>query len=51
MVVFQLLSILIAFVFVQLAAYVGALRALEVYHDPTQDSIFLRGGTGGTGRQ
>jgi len=26
---------------VALAAYVGALRALEVYHDPHQDSHFL----------
>ena len=32
---------LIGFVFVMIAAYAGALRALDVYFDPTQDSIFL----------
>ncbi|GAA0725346.1 nitrogen fixation-related uncharacterized protein [Halorubrum trapanicum] len=31
----------VAFVFVAIAAYVGALRALEVYFDPNQDSVFL----------
>ena len=31
----------ISFVFAAIAAYVGALRALEVYFDPTQDSVFL----------
>ncbi|WP_166377311.1 hypothetical protein [Halorubrum sp. BOL3-1] len=31
----------ISFVFAAVAAYVGALRALEVYFDPTQDSVFL----------
>ncbi|SFL50747.1 hypothetical protein SAMN04487950_4053 [Halogranum rubrum] len=29
------------FVFVMGAAYAGTLRALEVYFDPKQDSIFL----------
>ena len=32
---------LIAFTFLTAAAYVGTLRALEVYFDPTQDSYFL----------
>ncbi len=36
-----LLPALIGFVFVMLAAYAGALRALEIYFDPEQDSIFL----------
>ena len=31
----------ISFVFAAIAAYVGALRALEVYFDPNQDSVFL----------
>jgi len=32
---------LIGFVFVMIAAYAGALRALEVYFNPEQNSIFL----------
>jgi len=32
---------LVAFTFVTLAAYAGALRALDVYFDPNQDSVFL----------
>jgi len=32
---------LIAFVFVMFAAYTGALRALDVYFDPYQDSVVL----------
>ncbi|GAB6862093.1 hypothetical protein ACFR97_05535 [Haloplanus litoreus] len=32
---------LIGFAFVMIAAYAGSLRALEVYFDPDQDSIFL----------
>jgi len=31
----------IAFAFVMVAAYAGTLRALEVYYDTEQDSIFL----------
>ncbi|ELZ31277.1 hypothetical protein C465_15607 [Halorubrum distributum JCM 9100] len=31
----------VSFVFAAIAAYVGALRALEVYFDPNQDSVFL----------
>jgi hypothetical protein len=31
----------VSFVFAAVAAYVGALRALEVYFDPHQDSVFL----------
>ncbi|KTG09752.1 hypothetical protein AUR64_08940 [Haloprofundus marisrubri] len=41
MVVDILLPALIGFTFVMAAAYAGTLRALEVYFDPTQDSIFL----------
>lgn len=37
---FALLA-LIGFVFVMVAAYAGALRALDVYFDQDQDSIFL----------
>jgi hypothetical protein len=36
-----LLPALIGFVFVMFAAYAGALRALDIYFDPEQDSIFL----------
>lgn len=32
---------LIGFGFVMIASYAGALRALDVYFDPDQDSIFL----------
>ncbi len=39
--VLEFLPILIGFAFVMIAAYAGALRALEVYFDPEQDSIFL----------
>ncbi|MDV7350590.1 hypothetical protein R3751_12490 [Halorubrum distributum] len=31
----------VSFVFAAIAAYVGALRALEVYFDPNRDSVFL----------
>ena len=43
MVLGLLLPAAISFVFAAIAAYVGALRALEVYFDPTQDSVFLTG--------
>ncbi|WP_197431331.1 hypothetical protein [Halorubrum sp. CBA1125] len=39
-----LLPAAVSFVFVTIAAYVGALRALEVYFDPTKDSVFLTEG-------
>jgi hypothetical protein len=32
---------LVAFGFVTIAAYAGTLRALDVYFDPEQDSVFL----------
>jgi len=41
MVVGFVLPALIRFTFVMSAAYARTLRALEVYFDPTQDSIFL----------
>lgn len=41
MVLELLLPGLIAFVFLTIAAYAGTLRALEVYFDPHQSSIFL----------
>jgi hypothetical protein len=41
MVLGLVLPALIGFTFVMIAAYAGTLRALEVYFDPTQDSIFL----------
>jgi len=41
MVVGFVVSVLIGFTFVMIAAYAGTLRALEVYFDPTGDSIFL----------
>jgi hypothetical protein len=41
MVVGYVLYGLVAFTFVMIAAYAGTLRALEIYFDPTQDSIFL----------
>lgn len=41
MVLGLILPAAISFVFAAVAAYVGALRALEVYFDPTQDSVFL----------
>ena len=41
MVVGFVLPALVGFTFVMIAAYAGTLRALEVYFDPTQDSIFL----------
>jgi len=41
MVLGLILSSLIGFVFVMIAAYAGALRALEVYFDPKQNSVFL----------
>ena len=31
----------VSFVFAAIAACAGALRALEVYFDPNQDSVFL----------
>ncbi|WP_224269849.1 hypothetical protein [Haloprofundus salinisoli] len=46
MVVDLLLPALIGFTFVMTAAYAGTLRALEVYFDSTQDSIFLSGDGG-----
>lgn len=36
-----LIPALIAFTFVMIAAYAGTMRALEVYFDPEQDSVFL----------
>lgn len=36
-----LVPALLGFAFVMIAAYAGSLRALEVYFDPDQDSIFL----------
>ena len=41
MVLELLFPALIAFAFLTIAAYAGTLRALEVYFDPDQDSIFL----------
>lgn len=41
MVIGYVLSALIAFTFLMIAAYAGTLRALDVYFDPNQDSIFL----------
>jgi len=41
MVLSLLLPAAVSFVFAAIAAYVGALRALEVYFDPNQDSAFL----------
>ncbi|WP_254271083.1 hypothetical protein [Haloarcula marina] len=41
MVLDLLFPALIGFVFVMAAAYAGTLRALEIYFDPEQDSIFL----------
>jgi len=35
------LPVLVGFTFVMLAAYAGTLRALEVYFDPDEDSVFL----------
>jgi hypothetical protein len=44
---FELLFVaFVGFGFVAIAAYAGALRALEVYFDPNQDSIFLSDGAG-----
>lgn len=45
--VFQLLLPgLVAFVLVMGAAYAGTMRALEVYFDPEQDSVFLSADAG-----
>jgi hypothetical protein len=41
MVLGLLLVSLVWFAFVAIAAYAGALLALEVYFDPNKDSIFL----------
>ncbi len=41
MVLALLVPAAVAFVIGALAAYVGALRALEVYFDPNRDSVFL----------
>ena len=41
MVLGLLLVSLVWFVFVAIAAYAGALMALEVFFDPNKDSIFL----------
>lgn len=45
MVLDLVLGLLVSFVVLAFAAYAGTLRALEVYHDPRQDSVFLSGGT------
>ncbi|GAB3672149.1 hypothetical protein [Halopiger thermotolerans] len=45
MVLALLLPALIGFTFVMAAAYAGTLRALDVYFDPEQDSIFLSDGS------
>ena len=43
--VFQyVLPAMVLFGFIMLSAYAGALRALDVYFDPEQDSIFLQNG-------
>jgi hypothetical protein len=50
--VFQyMLPALVLFGFVMVSAYAGALRALEVYFDPTQDSIFLSDDAGPSRRR
>jgi hypothetical protein len=36
-----LLPALVLFGFLMVSAYAGTLRALEVYFDPNQDSVFL----------
>lgn len=41
MVLELIIPALVGFAFVMISAYAGALRALEVYFDPNQDSIFL----------
>jgi hypothetical protein len=41
MVLDLILGLLVSFVWLAFAAYAGTLRALEVYHDPLQDSVFL----------
>lgn len=35
------LTAFISFTFVAIASYAGTLRALEVYHDPSRESVFL----------
>lgn len=42
---------LIGFTFVMAAAYAGTLRALDVYFDPEQDSIFLSDDAGPPNRR
>ena len=43
--VFQyVLPAMVVFGFIMLSANSGALRALDVYFDPDQDSIFLQNG-------
>jgi|GEM_PF-255639 len=44
MVLGLLAGAVLSFAFVALASYAGTLRALEVYHDPHQDSAFLSQG-------
>lgn len=41
MVVGMILGALVAFTVVTIAAYAGTLRALEVYFDPAENSVFL----------
>lgn len=41
MVLELIFPIVFGFVFVSIAAYIGALRALDVYFDPDTDSYFL----------
>ena len=41
MVLGLVVPVAVSFVVAAIAAYVGALRALAVYFDPTQDSVFL----------
>ncbi|MFB6112968.1 MAG: hypothetical protein ABEJ58_02555 [Halodesulfurarchaeum sp.] len=51
MVLDVILSGIIGFAFVMIAAYAGTLRALEVYFDPDQNSIFLSDGSEPPGSQ
>lgn len=44
MVLAQILPAIVGFTLVMIATYAGALRALAVYFDPDQDSIFLSDG-------
>ena len=40
-----LFSVLVAVTVIAAGVYIGALRALDVYHDDDQDSVFLSGGS------